>query len=156
MPDLKAKPRAIAGPETLSNGGKKWSIVLDNGSMVCTFSEKCEKAVSQHIDEDLVFQVDTPDNPNLSPKVLKVLDLNGEVLWEPSAGGGGGGGYKSDPSVELAKHAVGTAGAICGNVIMAHATKGDPVPDVKALVLQAMEEWAPILHEKLRELKDSG
>lgn len=152
MPTVDAMVRAVAGPEALSNGGSKWSFVLDNGTMLCTFSEACTKAVQ--LDTQYTFEIEMAQNPGMSPKVLKVLK-GSEVVWEP----GGKGGFKGgsyDPTTEFAKHAVGTAGAIVGNVILAHAQKGESLPDVKQLIVEAMTEWAPLLHDELVSLKSQG
>lgn len=152
MPQVDAMVRAIAGPETLSNGGSKWSIVLDNGAMLVTFSDGCQKALGNNLDVNLTFTTEEPSNPGMAPKITKVMK-GSELIWEPAARRDGQGGRSYDPSTEFAKHAVGTAGAIVGNVILAHAKAEQKLPDVKELILEAMTEWAPLLHDELLTLK---
>lgn len=150
---VKGRPRVVGGPETLSSGGKKWTITLDNGSTVVTFTQGCADAVNGALDEELTFEVDLPENPNMAPKVLKVMK-DGATLWEKSSGGGGRRDWVDTTPSQDARHAVGSATALIGQLAAARLAKGEDVKNTDVLVdvLQASEA----LHEQIRELTRRG
>lgn len=118
------KVLVVGQGEALSNGGTKWLLVLDNGSQLVTFSEKCKDAVNQNIGVPLVFEVDPPPFEGAQPKVTKVMK-DGQVIWQPSQGGGGGGG--GDPIAQHARTAVITAGSIVAARANAYESEEDLV-----------------------------
>jgi hypothetical protein len=145
-------PRVVSKPETLSNGGKKYTIMLDNGSSLVTFSERCAEAIGGHLDTELTFEVDVPDNPNMAPKVTKVIDSNGSALWEPSQGGGGGGRQWVDTTKdENSRRAVGCAIAYLADENAALIASGKE-PIGESTLITRMATLSDVCLEQMTEL----
>src|SRR5512141_2402932 len=120
---VQGKVLVVGQGEALSNGGTKYPLVLDNGSQLVTFSEKCKDAVNSNIGVPLVFEVDPPPFEGAQPKVTKV-SKDGAVIWQPSQGGGGGGGG-GDPIAQDARTAIITAGNLIASRANAYASEDE-------------------------------
>lgn len=139
---VQGKVLVVGQGEALSNGGTKWPLVMDNGAQLVTFSEKCKDAVNGAIGVQLTFEVEEPKFEGGLPKVLKVIDGGGAVLWEPSQRSGGTGG---DPILQDARTALITA----GNLVAARANAYESTE----LMLEDTAKAARFLATQLKELQ---
>jgi hypothetical protein len=130
----------VAGPESIQPKDpnkpaySKWLVVMENGSTMATFAEKCADAVDKLLDQELTFEVELSDG-GFPPKILKVL--NGDtVVYEKSSGGGPGQRQWVDttPS-QNARHALGSASATLGQLEAARIAAGKPEVAVEQLLL---------------------
>lgn len=150
-----ASAKVVTGPETLDSGAKKWVIVLDNGSMIATFSEAAFNAVNGKLDTPLTFEVEVNDK-GWTPKLTKVSE-NGTVLWAPGGGGGGfrgGGGFGRNEEAETARRAVGSAVAIISSwQAAAVGSTSGPGPMTVDEMLKLIAELSPGIHDIMKDLE---
>lgn len=149
-----AVPRVVLGPETLDSGARKWTVALENGSQLATFSEKAFNAVNGNLDVELTFEVETNDK-GWAPKITKILKA-GELLYEPGQGTWQPRGGGRDEGAETARRAVGSAVAIVSSWQAAEVAAGK-TPFKPAEMVTLIGEMAPSIFTQMKDLeKENG
>lgn len=146
---ITAVPRVVLGPETLDSGARKWTVALENGSQLATFSEKAFNAVNGNLDTELSFEVETNDK-GWAPKILKVIKA-GEVIFEPGTGTWSKGGGR-DEGAETARRAVGSAVAIASSWQQALITAGK-TPFRADEIVGLIGDMAPGIFIQMKDLE---